>query len=108
MADELQTRVVRTFYLDAEGYDAIDKDSDDVIDVVFSWATNLSGDSDTISSSTMTVATGLTEDSESNTTTTATVWLSGGTAGSRYKVINRIVTAGGRTKERTIQVHVKE
>lgn len=107
MADELQTRVVHTFYLDAEGYDAIDKDSDEVMDLVFDYASNLDS-GDTISSSAMTVATGLTKDSDSNNTTTTTVWLSGGTAGNRYTVANRVVTAAGRTKERTIQVHVKE
>lgn len=38
----------------------------------------------------------------------ATIWLSGGTAGKRYKVTNRIVTSQGRTDERTTTVDVKE
>lgn len=107
MANEQQTRVEHTFYLASDGYDQIDKDADEVIDIQFSWSSNLDT-GDTISTSTMTVSSGLTEDTESNTTTTATVWLSGGTAGNTYTVTNTIVTAAGRTKQRTIKVRVPE
>lgn len=85
------------------------KDPNAVLDYVINWASWLRWlGVDTISSSSFTVPTGLTEDSESNTTTTATVWLSGGTAGVTYEVINRIVTAGGRTEERTLTIYVQE
>ena len=80
------------------------KDPDAVLDYRVDWTTWLNGD--TISSSTFTVATGLTKDSQSNTTTAATVWLSGGTAGTRYLVTNRIVTAGNRTEDRSFYVSV--
>lgn len=39
----------------------------------------------------------------SNTTTTTTVWLTGGTAGLRYVLRNRVVTAGGRTDDRSLE-----
>ena len=42
-----------------------------------------------------------------NTTTTATVWLSGGTADTSYNIVNTIVTAGGRTEERTLTIAVE-
>jgi hypothetical protein len=81
-----------------------EKDPSAVLDYQVNWATWLG--TDTISTSTWTVTTGLTKDSDTNTTTTATAWLSGGTAGRTYTVTNRIVTAGGRTDERSFQVKV--
>jgi len=82
------------------------KDPNAVLDYTWDWSDWL--DADTISSSSTTVETGLTEDSESHTTTTVTVWLSGGTPGEDYEVTNRIVTAGGRTEDRTIVILVRE
>ena len=82
------------------------KDPDATIDYGVDWALWLDGD--TISSSNWTAATGVTIDSNTNTTTSTTVWLSGGTAGLSYEVTNRIVTAGGRTDDRTILISVAE
>ncbi len=42
------------------------------------------------------------------TETTTKVWLSGGTAGTRYGVTNHVVTAGGRKEDRTIKIKCKE
>ncbi len=81
-------------------------DPDAVLDYEIDWSAWLG--TDTISSSTWTVPSGLTEDSSTNTTTTATIWLSGGTEGTRYEVVNHIVTAGGREEDRTIQIVVRE
>ena len=80
------------------------KDPSAVMDYQVNWATWLG--SDTISTSTWSVPTGITQASATNTTTTATIWLSGGTAGQVYSLVNTIVTAGGRTDQRTIQVRV--
>lgn len=63
---------------------------------------------DTISTSTRAVPTGLTQVTAANTTTTATVWLSGGTLDTPYTVTNRIVTARGRTDERTIVLYIRD
>lgn len=85
------------------------KDPDEVLDYVINYAAQLTQDgSDTISTSTWTVATGLTEDSESETTTAVTIWLSGGTVGTSYDCENEIVTAGGRTYNRTITILIRE
>jgi len=82
------------------------KDPDAVLDYVIDWSTWLG--IDTIATSTWTADSGITVDSEQETTTTATVWLSGGTAGSRYNVVNEITTNAGRTENRTIVIEVRE
>jgi len=95
------------------------KDPDEVLDYEFNWATadgylndGSASDtgwlqSDTIATSTVTVESGLTLDSDSNNTVRAIAWLSGGTAGVDYTVTNQIVTAAGRTGERSILVRVR-
>lgn len=94
------------------------KDSDAVLDYAFNWAsedgTNDGSSSDkgwlqgdTISSYTITAESGITVDSDSNTTKIVIVWLSGGTAGKVYDVACEVVTAGGRTDERTMKIRVK-
>lgn len=81
------------------------KDPDEVLDYEIDWSARLL--TDTIVTSTWVVPTGLTEDSTENTTTTTTVWLSGGTTGEVYEVLNRVVTAGGRTMDQTVKLKVK-
>jgi hypothetical protein len=87
---------------------AIYKDPNAVLDYRFDWQGDDPGpwlaDAETISTSTWTVPTGITKDSDSKTDTTATIWLSGGTAGVTYDVVNRITTSAGRTEDRTLQV----
>lgn len=82
------------------------KDPDAVLDYQHDWEDWLG--SDTISSASWIVDSGLTEDSSTNTSTATTIWLSAGTAAekvlTRYKVVSRIVTAGGRTNDRTIYI----
>ena len=82
------------------------KDPNAVLDYQFNWAAWLG--SDTIQTSTWDVPDGITKTNEDNSDTTTTVWLSGGTVGTSYEVVNQIVTAGGRTDERTPVIHVKE
>ena len=82
------------------------KDPNAVLDYTVDWSEWLDGD--TISTSSWTVATGLTKASDSKTSTAATAWLSGGTVGVTYEATNRIVTAGGRTEDRTIYIMVME
>jgi hypothetical protein len=81
------------------------QDPDEALDYIRDWSTDLVGD--TIATSTWTAPVGITIDDDSNTTTTATVWISGGTLGNDYDVTNRIVTAGGRTLEHTIQFRIR-
>ena len=80
------------------------KDPNAVLDYVVDWTTWLNGD--TIATILWTVPAGITQDSESESTTSATVWLSGGTVGETYQLVNRITTAGGRTEDRTIRITI--
>ena len=82
------------------------KDPNSTLDYVVNWATFLGAD--TIASDSWIVPTGITSVTETNTTTTSTIWLSGGTVGTKYALTNRIVSAGGRTEDRTIYVKVRE
>lgn len=96
------------------------KDPAAVLDYKFDWkaatngATGADGDwlgtTETITSRTITADTGITVDSSSltNSNTSVTVWLSGGTAGTTYKVACKIVTSALRTDERSIYVRVKD
>lgn len=83
------------------------KDPAAVLDYQWNWAAWLATD-EVIATSTVTAPTGITVDSESNTTTAATVWLSGGTEGQTYLLVNRITTDQGRTDERTLTVFVAD
>lgn len=82
------------------------KDPADILDYQLDWSSWLGAD--TISASTWTVPSGITQVTETETTTTATIWLSGGTAGQSYTLANKIVTAGGRTCERSIVIVVSD
>ena len=83
-----------------------DKDPQAVKDYTLDWSVWLG--TDTITSSVWDVPAGLVKDSHGNTNTLATVWLSSGVPGKTYLVSNKIVTAGGRTDVRTIEVQVKK
>jgi hypothetical protein len=82
------------------------KDPNATLDYKVDWAAWLG--TDTIFTSTFTVPTGITKSSETNNPTDATVWLSGGTAGQSYQIINRITTVGGRTDDRTFLIVVED
>lgn len=80
------------------------KDPDAVLDYQCDWASWL--DDDIIVDSVWVVQDGMTKDSDAYTSTNATIWLSGGTAGVRYSVTNRITTSGGRVDDRSITINV--
>ena len=85
------------------------KDPDAVLDYTIDWDADDWLGSDTITGTpTWTVPAGLTLASQSSTTTTATAWISGGTVNTDYDVACKIVTAGGRTDERTIRIQVRQ
>ena len=82
------------------------KDPDATLDYKVDWASWLVDD--TITNSTWIVPTGITYEIDANDTTSATVWLSGGSVGSSYEVVNRITTTAGRIDDRTITIRIKE
>lgn len=81
-----------------------DKDPDEILDYAVLWWKRLAGD--TIASSTWVVPVGITMTDSSFQTDNTTIWLSGGTTGATYEILNRIVTAGGRTMDQTIKVRI--
>lgn len=83
------------------------KDPSAILDYGFEWEDWLDGD--TISTSSWTVSpSGLTASPNTKTSNTTTVWLSGGTVGSTYQLTNTVVTAAGRTDQRTMLVAVQD
>lgn len=81
------------------------KDPNAVLDYTWNWAAWLAS-GDTLSGSTVTADTGLTVESFSIVGQTVTAWLSGGEAGTSYRVTCQAVTTGGRTDERSIVIEV--
>lgn len=82
------------------------KDPNDVLEYQVNWSTWLA--TDTITASTWIMPTGITKDSDTFTNTVTTIWLSGGTAGTFYELVNRITTVGGRTRDFTCVIKVQE
>lgn len=104
------------------------KDPDEVLDYDVDWTRRLYDEgelaladagtppetpSDTIATSTFVLPdqvgsdNPLVADSTENTTTRTKVWLSGGVIGQSYEIVNRIVTAGGRTMDQTVKLKIK-
>jgi hypothetical protein len=81
------------------------KDPDATLDYRADWTANLAA-GDTIATSTWIVPDGITKTSDASDATTATAWLSGGTEGATYEVTNRIVTAQGRTDDRSLRIRI--
>ena len=100
-----------TYVVTGTGADAkytIVKDPNAILDYTFDWSEWLDAITDTIASQSIVAETGITNDSSSISGKTVIAWISGGTAGNTYRVTCRIVTAGGRTDDRSIFIKVKE
>jgi len=83
---------------------AINKHPGSVLTYQFDWTEWLGAD--TLATSSWVVETGITKVQDSNTTTDALIKLSGGSAGSSYKVVNTITTTGGLTESMALTVQV--
>lgn len=76
------------------------------LDYTIDWSEVLAvGES--VSVATWSVATGLTKGAESIVSPYSTVWLSGGTAGTRYLVDCQITTSASRIFNRSFEVRVE-
>lgn len=84
------------------------KDPDAVLDYSVDWTAWLGGDEIDSSEWLLEQCAQIEVASDSKTATKTAVWLRGGNAGATYLVTNRIVTAGGRTDDRTISVKVED
>lgn len=86
------------------------KDPDAVLDYRIDW-TNVLDNSDpvdTIATSTWVLDAGLVLDSNSILGNITTAWVSVGTLGQLGRLVNTMITTGGRTHVRTIEISVKD
>jgi len=81
------------------------KDPNSILDYGFNWTKWLDGD--ILNSNTWIVPAGITEVSNSYSGQITVIWLSGGTLGEVYKIVNRITTVGGRTDDRTLVLKIR-
>lgn len=84
------------------------KDPQAQLDYGWNWADWLGTDTITTSTWALLPSTAATIVVSTHDATTTTVWLSGGTHGQTLKARNRIVTAGGRTDDRTITIEIRD
>jgi len=82
------------------------KDPDAVLDYKNNWLAWLG--TDRIIASTWTATAGITIDSDTFTRNETVVWLSGGTVGSSYTLVNRITTSLGRVDDRSIIIRINQ
>lgn len=82
------------------------KDPNEVLDYSVNWSDELLA-GETISTSAWTVPQGITKDSDSVSGSSTIIWLSGGTDGQSYELVNRIVTSAARTFDQTVKLTVK-
>lgn len=89
---------------------AATKDPDAILDYKMDWedVMNLVQPADSISTSSWVTDGTMTIDSDSSTALTATVWLSGGTLNTFERVVNTIITTGGRKHVKTIEFSIKD
>ena len=85
----------------------MEKDPQAKLDYAVDWTAWLAA-GETITTSTWTVPAGLTKVSDGAVDGKATVWLSGGTVGTRYAVTNHIITSQGREDERTLTILITD
>jgi hypothetical protein len=81
------------------------KDPDEILDYEIEWSARLAGD--TIVTSAWTVPVGITKTQQSQSPVATIVWLTGGTIGETYAILNRIVTVGGRTMDQSVLLQVR-
>jgi len=99
--------VTETYSFVTQQRPSLPKDPQSVLDYTFDWTDWLAGVSDTILSRTITVD-GVTVGSSILAGDTVTVWLAGGTVGAVASCTCEIVTAAGRTDQRTIYLLIQE
>ena len=82
------------------------KDPNAVLDFSIDWGPWLDT-GDTIETSTWTISPNtISTTANSHTSSLATIWLTGGTVGVKYTILNHIVTLGGRANDATFKIHV--
>lgn len=83
------------------------KDPDAKLPYTIDWSDWLES-AETISASTWTVPSGITKDSDTFGDTSTRIWLTGGTAGTKYTLTNTITVSSGKIDERSICIVAEE
>ena len=89
------------------------KDPDEVLDYRIDWLGTSSdpgplyGLTDAIANSLWVVPAGISSETETNDDGSTTIWLSGGTVGDTYEILNRITTDDGRVFDQTVKLSIK-
>lgn len=91
----------------AEVIGTVKADPASVLDYTIDWSVWLD-DGDVITASTWAVPAGISAVVDTNGTTYATVWLTGGTIGTGYRVTNHITTSDGREDERSLRIVITD
>lgn len=90
--------------------ETVSKDPQDVLDIGFDWDEHglLTNRSTSISSSSWTIPAGLTTAvAGTNTSTKTLIYLSGGTLGETYTVVNHVILANGAEFDRKVYIRVR-
>lgn len=90
------------------------KDPDEVLDYKLDWLGTsadpgpLFGLSDAIANSLWVLPAGISKESDTFDDGSVTIWLSGGTVGETYLILNRITTDDGRVFDQTVKIKMKD
>lgn len=82
-------------------------DPDATLDYSIDWSRWLA-EGETVTASAWEVPSDLENENDDNAAGIATVWVSGGTAGTEYRLTNHITTSAGRTDDRSIALVVQD
>ena len=85
-----------------------DKDANAKLDYVFDWEAFVDADVDAIASAQVISPAGISVTGTTITASTVKVFVSGGTEGTTYAVINRIFTTGGRREDKTLELTITD
>lgn len=80
------------------------KDPDEVLEYTVNWSRRLLTGETIVTSEWVIKSAVITKDSSSLTSDAATIWLSGGTAGSNYIIVNRVQTSANRVYEQAFRI----
>lgn len=84
------------------------KDADEVLDYAIDWSDRLGNDTISSATFTLTTAAGMTVSaSDHDSKHTSTVTLSGGTTGSKGKLLCEVVTTNGQTLQQTATILIR-
>jgi len=100
--------MAETFVLDGSGKPTILKDPNAVLDYTFDWTAWLAGDTLVSIDSAVSGSIGANISAQYFSGQKATIWVQGGTSGSKIALRCRIVTLAGRVDDRTVYLKIKE